>query len=174
MSFIWSLDCSLVWEIFFFSKDGPFPASYSLFLSFLRIQLVGIILLMLGFNSKSLVLEATAQPTEPQPLPIVREILISSEWDKKLLNTNNIGHLIGFKVNTHILCRNGLRSNLSDSRFKRPLTGSTDKSRCSTERERLGTVFKVGNYVQGWELYLKMGTLNQPNWQLRFMQWKLP
>ena len=56
-----------------FFKDGPFLAYFSLFSSFLFfliVQLVDKILSMLGLKCESLVLEATALPTDPPPLPM--------------------------------------------------------------------------------------------------------
>ena len=66
--------------IIFFKKIGPFPASFSLnfgpfnkvkskydYLKFCR---------WLDLNCRPLVSEATALPTEPQPLPIPRHSLL--------------------------------------------------------------------------------------------------
>ena len=53
-------------------KNGPFPASFSLFLSFqysLQLTMFNIIFKWLDLNCGTLVSEATTLPTEPQPLP---------------------------------------------------------------------------------------------------------
>ena len=60
--------------LFFF--NGPFPASFSLFSSFQysdvskQMFFINKFLPMTGFEPRTLVSEATALPTEPQPLPI--------------------------------------------------------------------------------------------------------
>ena len=52
-----------------FFKDGPFPASFSFFSSFPMYNWLIKICQCLDSNCRSLVLERTALPTEPQPLP---------------------------------------------------------------------------------------------------------
>ena len=54
-------------EVFF--KDGQFPASFSLFSSFLFYNWLIKFCRCLDLNCRSLVSDATLLPTEPQPLP---------------------------------------------------------------------------------------------------------
>ena len=67
------LDPSLPTKKIFFLKNGPFPASFSLFSSFLQTvnskHMFNKSCRWLNLNPGPLVLEATTLPTAPQPLP---------------------------------------------------------------------------------------------------------
>ena len=62
----------------FFIKNGPFPASFSLFLSLqysCGIQMFNKFCRWLDSNRGPMVLEATALQTEPQPLPKIDSLI---------------------------------------------------------------------------------------------------
>ena len=69
-----------------FFKDEPFLASFSLFLSFLLYNWQIKFCQCLELNCRSLMLEATALPTEPQPLPKIPNAIFYS-------NLNRVGFI---------------------------------------------------------------------------------
>ena len=71
----------------YFEKNGPFPASFTLFSSFqYTVDSKQMFNLYINFcrwldsNHRPLVLEGTALPTEPQPLPLSLSVYLRSLW----------------------------------------------------------------------------------------------
>ena len=92
----------------YFFKDGPFPATFSIFSSlYLNLQLVGR---WWDSNRRSLVLEAVALPTEPPPLPhktvlkrIVKIVETISNPEQPAVGANLLENLIRTQISALIL-----------------------------------------------------------------------
>ena len=88
-----------------FFKNGPFPASFSLFSSFQyswQLTMFNKTSPMTGLNRGPLVSEATPLPTEPKPLPK----MILSDWLKLVtwLATSNLNALFQSRVHYSEIC----------------------------------------------------------------------